>query len=340
MKSKVLIIYTGGTIGMVEDLTSGSLHPLDFEHLFKEVPELKKLDIDLEVQSIEHPIDSSNVSPELWLELVKIIEANYNRFDGFVILHGSDTMAYSASALSFLIENIDKAIIFTGSQLPIGKLRTDGKENLITAIEIAGAIENGTSQVPEVAIYFEYALYRGNRTTKISAENFEAFQSPNYPLLAEAGVHIKYNRFAINKPDERELIYRHHISRDIATLKLFPGMRREVFQAVANIKGLRGLVLETFGSGNAPILPWLSEELIALNEKDVVVVNITQCVTGKVIQSKYETGVHLERHGVIGGDNMTFEAAICKLMYLLDCEELSTAQVKHYMSENLRGELG
>ena len=248
-RSKVLIIYTGGTIGMVEDPITGALNPFDFDHMLDFIPELNKLELDLKVESIEEPIDSSNVSPEVWFQLVKIIETNYQAFDGFVILHGSDTMAYSASALSFLLEHVGKPIIFTGSQLPIGKIRTDGKENLITAIEIAGAKENGYPIVPEVAIYFEYSLYRGNRTTKVSSENFEAFQSPNYPLLAEAGVHIKYNRFAINKPTGEAFYVRNKISTDVASIRIFPGIKREVFQAIANIPNLRGLILETFGSG-------------------------------------------------------------------------------------------
>jgi len=326
---------------MVEDATSGSLHPLDLDHLSKEVPELEKLPIKLDVSSIQHPVDSSNAGPELWLELVALIEKNYENYHGFVVLHGSDTMAFTASALSFLLEHNQKPIIFTGSQLPIGKLRTDGKENLITAIEIAGDYELDRPMVPEVAVYFEYALYRANRTMKISAENFEAFQSPNYPLLAEAGVHIKYNRFAINKPDpdDQPLFCRKSVCRDVASIKFFPGLQREMFHAVASMPNLKGLVLETFGSGNAPTVAWLREEIESLVDRGVVILNITQCVSGKVIQQKYETGIHLERMGVIGGGNMTFEAAICKLMYLLACEELNLDEVKSYLTQSIRGEL-
>lgn len=338
-KSKVLIIYTGGTIGMVEDPVTGALNPFDFSQLQENIPELNKLDVDLTVESIENPIDSSNITPEIWFQLVNIIAEFYPVFDGFVILHGSDTMAYSASGLSFLLENVAKPIIFTGSQLPIGKIRTDGKENLITAIEIAAAKENGYPIVPEVAIYFEYSLYRGNRTTKISAENFEAFQSPNYPLLAEAGVHIKYNRFAINKPSDEPFYVRKLISTNIASIRIFPGIKKEVFKAIANIPNLKGLILETFGSGNAPTVPWLSEELLELEKKGVVVINITQCTTGLVLQGKYETGLHLEKVGVLSGRDMTFEAAITKLMYLLGCEELSLAEKKTYLEQNLRGEI-
>ena len=338
-KSKVLIIYTGGTIGMVEDPITGALNPFDFDHLQENIPELNKLDVDLTVESIEHPIDSSNVNPDTWFQLVTIIGEYYQVFDGFVILHGSDTMAYSASALSFLLENVGKPIIFTGSQLPIGKIRTDGKENLITAIEIAGAKENGHPIVPEVAIYFEYSLYRGNRTTKVSSENFEAFRSPNYPLLAEAGVHIKYNRFAINKPRDEAFFIRHKISTDVASIRIFPGIRREVFQAIASVSNLKGLVLETFGSGNTPTLGWIAEEISKLESRGVIIVNVTQCTTGSVSQGKYETGVHLERAGVLSGKDLTFEAAILKLMYLLACEELTFEERKIYMEENIRGEM-
>jgi L-asparaginase len=278
------------------------------------------------------------VDAVFWSELLAIIKSNYNRYDGFVILHGSDTMAYSASALSFLLEGVNKPIIFTGSQLPIGRIRTDGKENIITAIEIAGAKKNGLPIVPEVAIYFEYSLYRANRTTKVSSENFEAFQSPNYPLLAEAGVHIKYNRFAIKNFSDEELTVRDEIVDDVASIKVFPGLKKEVFQAIAKLKGLKGLILETYGSGNAPISTWLTEELLLLNEREVIVINITQCTTGTVTQGKYETGVHLEKAGVISGGDMTFEAAITKLMYLLSCDELSFLEKQQYCEMNIRGE--
>ena len=338
-RSKLLLLYTGGTIGMVEDPETGALHPLNFEEIENEIPELKKFDCVITVQSLEKPIDSSNMDIEVWIELLQIMENEYDNFDGFVIMHGSDTMAYSASALSFLLENVNKPIIFTGSQLPIGKIRTDGKENLITAIEIASAKENGKPVVPEVALYFEYSLYRGNRTTKISAENFEAFQSPNYPLLAEAGVHIKYNRFAIRNSDDSDLIVRKNIIDNVASIKVFPGLRRDVFQAIANLEGLKGLILETYGSGNVPSDSWYSEEILKLNQRGVIVLNVTQCTTGNVIQGKYETGVHLEQAGVITGKDITFEAAITKLMYLLSCDELSFEEKKKYINENLRGEI-
>lgn len=335
----VLLIYTGGTIGMVEDAESGSLKPIDFSHLLEEIPELNKFDLNLEVISLDQPMDSSNIDLSFWLKLLELIEQNYELFDGFVILHGSDTMAYTASATSFLLENVNKPIIFTGSQLPIGKIRTDGKENLITAIEIAASMENGIPIVPEVAIYFEYALYRGNRTTKVSSENFEAFQSPNYPLLAEAGVNIKYNRFAIRKNDDEKLLVRKNIVNQVATIKVFPGMRAEVFRAISQLEGLKGLLIETYGSGNAPINDWLQKELFKMNQREVMMVNITQCITGSVIQGKYQTGLQLEQAGVLSGKDMTFEAAITKMMYLLSCEEFTHQERKHHMESNLRGEI-
>lgn len=338
-RSELLLIYTGGTIGMVEDVETGALHPINFDQLQVEIPELKKFDCNITVKSLLSPIDSSNMNVQVWKELLQIIESSYEKFDGFVIMHGSDTMAYTASAISFLLENVNKPIIFTGSQLPIGKIRTDGKENLITAIEIAAAKENGKPIVPEVALYFEYSLYRANRTTKVSAENFEAFQSPNYPLLAEAGVHIKYNRFAIRKWEDKKVIARKNINDQVASVKIFPGLRRDVFQAIANLPNLRGLILETFGSGNVPSDSWFSEEILRLNERGVIVLNITQCTTGSVIQGKYETGVHLENAGVISGKDMTFEAAITKMMYLLSCDELSIDEQKSYVDKNLRGEI-
>ncbi|MBL4709471.1 MAG: asparaginase [Flavobacteriales bacterium] len=337
--SNLLLIYTGGTIGMVEDPETGALHPIDFDHLQNEIPELKKFDCHITVESLKKPIDSSNMNLLVWIELLEIIETYYDRYDGIVIMHGSDTMAYTASAMSFLLENVNKPIIFTGSQLPIGKIRTDGKENLITAIEIATAKENGKPIVPEVAIYFEYSLYRGNRTTKISAENFEAFQSPNYPLLAEAGVHIKYNRFAIRKVDDKQLIARKDIVDNVASIKVFPGLRKDVFQAITNLSNLKGLILETFGSGNAPSDSWFAEEIQKLDKRGVVVLNITQCTGGSVMQGKYETGVHLEHAGVLSGGDMTFEAAITKIMYLLSCTELSFEEKKEYVGKNMRGEI-
>lgn len=338
-KAKVLLIYTGGTIGMVEDPETGSLHPFDFGHLLNEIPELHKFDITIDSVSLEKPIDSSDMNPKIWLKLIAILEKEYKNFHGFVILHGTDTMAYSASALSFLLENVNKPIIFTGSQLPIGKIRTDGKENIITAIEIAADYVNGAPIVPEVAIYFEDALYRANRTAKVSAEDFEAFQSPNYPSLAEVGIHIKYNHFAIKKIVNKPLKAHKGIAEEVASIRLFPGIQPQVFKAICEIEGLKALVLETYGSGNATTETWLTEEIKKLNTRGVIILNITQCIRGKVIQSKYEAGAHLERLGVISGVDMTFEAAITKLMYLLAREDLDLEQKKELLQKDIRGEV-
>lgn len=337
--SKVLLIYTGGTIGMMEDAETTTLRPFNFEHLLEEVPELKKLDIEIEVEETSQIIDSSNTSPKHWIELIEIIEKNYSAYDGFVVLHGSDTMAFTASAISFLIENPQKPIIFTGSQLPIGKLRTDGKENLITSIEIAGSKEKGRPIISEVAIYFEYNLYRANRTSKVSAENFEAFQSPNYPILAEAGVNIKYNRFALNKSVDKEVFFRKILCEDVAVIKFYPGIREEVFKATSRIDNLKGLVIETYGSGNAPIVSWLEDELKWLNDNNIFVLNVSQCLTGTVSQGKYETGQQFQSNGVIGGFDLTFESAITKMMYLLACDDLTMEEKRNYLQTNIRGEL-
>lgn len=323
---------------MIEDSMSGLLKPFNFDNLSQEVPELNKLDVELHAITFETPLDSSNVNVSTWIKLAGIIEENYENHHGFVVLHGSDTMAFSASALSFLLEGLSKPIIFTGSQLPIGTIRTDGKENLITAIQIAGARNNIGAVVPEVAIYFENALLRANRTTKVSAENFEAFQSPNYPKLAKAGINIKYNRFAIRKSSESKLTVRKKVEDRIAVLKFFPGITEAYVEALANMKGIKALIIETFGSGNAPIIPWLDKILKDLIAKDVIVLNITQCITGSVNQVRYETGMHLQNIGVLSGMDMTFEAAVTKVMYILGCEELNLEQKKNLITSNLRGE--
>jgi len=339
MRSKVLIIYTGGTIGMVEDAASSALHPVDFNRLLEEIPELKKLAVELSVESFETPIDSSNLQPKHWLALAKQIQQNYNSYDGFVLLHGSDTMAYTGSVLSYLLGDIDKAVILTGSQLPMGKLRTDGKENLITAIEIAADKSDGVSRVPEVAIYFEYSLYRANRTSKVSAEHFEAFQSPNYPLLAEAGVNINYNDYAIAKRLKTYEKKKIGLDVNVASVKFFPGIQKNVFDAVLSIEGLKGLIIETYGSGNAPESTWLKDLLKKTVDNGIVVVNVTQCTSGKVDQSKYETGTHLKDVGIISAADMTFEAAMTKLMYLLAKDGWSTQEVKKHFLKNLAGEI-
>ncbi|HXB42279.1 MAG TPA: type I asparaginase [Bacteroidia bacterium] len=337
--NKLLLIYTGGTIGMMQDVKSGTLKPFNFKHLTKQVPELSRFQLDLHSVSFKKPIDSSNMHPRIWVELAEIIEKNYNDYDGFVILHGSDTMAYTASALSFMLENLNKPVILTGSQLPIGIIRTDGKENLITAIEIAAAKnKNGKPLVPEVAVYFEYELYRGNRTLKYNSEHFDAFQSPNYPVLAEAGVHINYNFNAISHPSNKKLQVHKNIDNDILVFNLFPGFSKKITQAVLNTPGVKAIVLHSFGAGNAPTDEWFIELLKKIIDKNVIVYNVTQCLEGRVIQGKYETSSQLQKIGVISGEDITLEAAVTKLMFLLG-QKLPLQKTKNLLGINLRGEI-
>ncbi|NUM49740.1 MAG: type I asparaginase [Flavobacteriales bacterium] len=336
--SSVLIIYTGGTIGMVSDPLSGILKPFNFKNLSKEIPELKKFKIKLDSFSFAKPIDSSNMNPSIWSDLVKIVEKNYDKYDGFVILHGSDTMAYTASALSFMLENLNKPVILTGSQLPIGTIRTDGKENIITAIEIAAAKQNGKPVVPEVAIYFEYALYRGNRTKKVNAEHFQAFASPNYPKLAEAGVHLKFNHEYIRKPNNKKLNVHYQTNSNIAVLKMFPGITENYVRSVLNAHHTKAIILETFGSGNAPTEKWLLNLFKKAIHEGKIIVNVTQCIAGSVEQGKYQTSTELKKLGIIGGNDITFEAAITKLMHLL-VFQLSYTQLKKKFVTSISGEI-
>jgi L-asparaginase len=337
-KSSVLLIYTGGTIGMMQDARSGELKPFDFRSLTRQIPELTKLEIELSSISFKKPIDSSNMHPEVWIELAGIIEKNYDKHDGFVILHGSDTMSFTASALSFMLENLSKPVVLTGSQLPIGIIRTDGKENLITAIEIAGSKEKGMPLVSEVCIYFEYKLYRGNRTFKYNSAHFDAFKSPNYPALAEAGVMINYNKSALLKPNSKKLKVNTSLDNDIAVLKLFPGISKKITSAIINTKGIKAIILETFGAGNATTQEWFIKELETAIAKGIIILNITQCSEGRVIQGMYETSSQLKKLGVIGGSDLTFESAVTKLMFLLG-QKLSHNEIKKLLQNNLRGEL-
>lgn len=336
----ILVIYTGGTIGMLENPETGALEPLDFNYLQDNVPELRHLGCDIESVEFRPPLDSSAISPEHWVELAQLIASNYTKYDGFVVLHGTDTMAYTASAISFVFEGLAKPIIFTGSQLPVGKLRTDGKENLITALEIAAARDaHGRPRVPEVALFFENYLMRGNRTSKISADQFHAFESYNYPHLAYAGIEIRYHEGAIARPDEaKPFVARPAFDPNVAVLKLFPGITQEVVEAILTLPSLRGVVLETFGSGNAPMVGWFLDALRSAVERGVVIVNVTQCVTGYVDMGRYETGILLQRLGLVSGRDATTEATLTKLMYLFG-QGLPSEEVKRLMTIPLRGEL-
>ena len=338
-KSKILLIYTGGTIGMKKDFETGALRAFNFSKLLQRIPELKQLDCEIETISFEKPIDSSNMNPEKWAKIATIIEDNYTLFDGFVVLHGSDTMSYSASALSFMLENLSKPVIFTGSQLPIGDLRTDAKENLITAIQIASLRENGKPVISEVCLYFEYKLYRGNRTTKINAEHFNAFTSPNYTHLVESGVHLTLNSdlFLPLKTNSQLKVHK-VLDNHVAIIKMFPGISEIVLAAILDISDLKGIILETYGAGNAPTEDWFINLLKKAINKGLHIINVTQCSAGSVSMGQYETSTTLKEIGVISGKDITTEAAITKLMYLLS-QEIAQTEFKKIFETSLRGEM-
>ena len=340
MKSSILLIYTGGTIGMKTDSFTGTLTPFDFNDIYKEFPYVSKLGVDIEVMSFP-PIDSSNVTPELWITLAQIIQKHYNTFDGFVILHGTDTMSYTASALSFMLENLSKPVVFTGSQIPIGVMRTDGRENLITAIEIAAACTpNGQAVVPEVSLYFQNRLLRANRTTKYSVDDLNAFRSDNYPSLADVGVNITYHPSHIIYPMSltKQLTIYTEMERDVIVVRLFPGITEHILQSIFSIEQIKGVVLQTYGSGNAPTNDWFIRLVRQVVERRIPVVNVTQCHSGSVAMGMYETGYRLQEIGVVSGYDATLEAAVTKLMHLLALN-LSYDELIETLKQPIRGEI-
>ncbi|TLX74977.1 type I asparaginase [Labilibacter sediminis] len=339
MKRKVLIIYTGGTIGMANDPETNSLIPFDFSMIEEKVVELKRFDFEVDSTSFSPIVDSSDMNPEIWIKLGTIIESNYHKYDGFVVLHGTDTMSYTASALSFMVQNLSKPIVFTGSQLPLSTIRTDGKENLITALDIASSYENGVAKVPEVCIFFQDKLFRGNRTTKYNAEHFRAFRSDNYPPLAEVGIHIKYNDPYIHNVSENgDFSVAKKMDNNVGLLKLYPGMSLSFMETVLQTPGLKALVLETFGSGNAPTDKSFLNMIDKAVRNGLIILNVTQCLAGSVAMRTYATGVHLLEMGVFSGADITTEAAITKLMYLLG-NTLSVEEVKINLNKSLKGEI-
>lgn len=335
--AKLFIIYTGGTIGMAFD-NSGSLVPMGFQEIKYHIPEIAKLGCEFNMHAFHPPIDSSNMQPEIWVELANIIEKNYNNYDGFVILHGSDTMAFTASALSFMLQNLSKPVILTGSQLPIGEIRTDAKENIITTMQIAAAKKNGKAIVPEVCIYFDYFLFRGNRVKKYHTEKFEAFKAPNYPPLAEAGINIQYNEKKIIDEPGQSFHVNTRLDTNITVLKMFPGITQYAVESILNTPGLKAVIMETFGNGNTITAHWFIKSLEKKIQEGVIIVDRTQCDGGSVELGRYETSAYLKEIGVTSGSDMTFEATVTKLMWLLG-QGLPVNETQRLLETSLKGEL-
>ena len=340
MSQKVLIIYTGGTLGMGCNPLTGTLEPLDFNHLVESMPEFLQLQTGVEVYQFTPPIDSSDMSPRLWAQIVRIIAERYNDYDGFVILHGTDTMSYTASALSFMLENLTKPVILTGSQLPMGQLRTDGKENLITSVELASLKDShGHAMVPEVCVYFSGRLLRGNRSIKKNADGFNAFDSFNYPHLCDAGINFTFHPHHILNPDfSKPMIPHYAMDPNVVVFSLFPGIQESIIRHVLDAPELRSIVMRSYGSGNAPQQPWLNKLLYQAAHRGVVIVNISQCVAGSVEMSRYDTGYHLKKAGVISGIDSTVEAAVTKLMFLQGQYSDSNI-IRNMMCRSIAGEI-
>ena len=335
----ILLIYTGGTIGMIKDSVTGALENFNFNDLLESIPELNLLDCNISSKSFSNPIDSSNMKPSNWIEIGTIIEDNYKNYDGFVILHGSDTMSYTASALSFMLENLSKPVIFTGSQLPIGDLRTDAKENLITSIQIASLVENNQPVVQEVGLYFEYKLYRANRTTKINAEHFEAFDSPNYPPLIISGVNLSINyQSLLTAKKNKKLVVHKIFEPNILLVKLFPGINKETINHLFSTPNLKGMIFETYGSGNITNEKWFLKALKIIIDKKIPVVNVTQCSGGSVDMNIYSTNIIYRNIGIISGKDISTEAAVTKLMFMLG-QNIPANNFKTKFETSLRGEM-